>query len=89
MPTPPKKPAKKKVADRTATERQQRRRQTLREAGAQTVDVLLSNVQGKRLDALLADGYASDKSAVLAKGLDEAYERHAVTQPRTPRKSSI
>ena len=58
-----------------AAARQRRRRQRLREAQAQSVAVLLTKEQGTKLNALMASGYAPDKSSALAKGLDEAYER--------------
>jgi hypothetical protein len=64
-----------KPADKTAALRQQRRRERLKNIEAKTVDVLLSKEQGKRLDRLVATGYAATQSAVLSKALDEAFER--------------
>lgn len=70
MPIVPKKPRKRKVADPTAAIRQQRRRQRLKR-----VEVLLTDERTDKLNTLLKAGYAPDQQAVLAKGLDEAYER--------------
>ena len=56
-----------KPADKTAALRQQRRRERLKNIEAKE--------QGKRLDRLVATGYAATQSAVLSKALDEAFER--------------
>lgn len=63
------------TARQLAAARQRRRRERLKEMEAQTVTVLLSKDQAAKLDYLLALGYAPDKSSILAKGIDEAYER--------------
>jgi len=52
---------------------------------ASTVDVLLTEEQGQRLETLLTAGYAPDKSSVLAKSLDEAFEREI--KPRSGTKA--
>lgn len=65
----------KNTPDKTAALRQQRRRDRLKELQARKVAVLLNKEQVDRLDSLLVSGYASDRSAVLAKGMDEAFER--------------
>lgn len=73
----------KKSPDATAAQRQQRRRQRLKELQARTVGVVLNKEQGQKLDSLLAAGYALDQSSVLVKGLDEAYEREIQSTRRT------
>jgi hypothetical protein len=77
--------AETKPAETPAALRQRRRRQRLQELKASTVDVLLTEEQGKRLQTLLTAGYAPDKSSVLAKSLDEAFEREI--KPRSSTKA--
>lgn len=61
----------KRPEDRTAAARQQRRRLRLKR-----LEVLLTDERAAKLESLLASGYAPDRQAILAKGLDEAFERH-------------
>ena len=72
------KKVKKPPPDLTAALRQQRRRQRLKR-----VEVLLSNERVAKLDSLLALGYAPDQQAILAKCLDETFDRLA-NQTREP-----
>lgn len=76
MPPVPKKP-RKPVTDPTAALRQQRRRRRLKR-----VEVLLTDERADKLNSLLEAGYAPDQQAVLAKGLDEAYERAQAPRSR-------
>jgi hypothetical protein len=70
-----------------ATLRQRRRRQRLRELNSPRVQVLLTEEQDRKVDALLTSGYAPDKSSVLAKSLDEAFAREI--KPKSGAKAKI
>lgn len=61
----------KRPEDRTAAARQQRRRLRLKR-----FDVLLTDERAAKLESLLTSGYAPDRQAILARSLDEAFERH-------------
>ena len=63
------------IADKTAALRQQRRRDKLKELELQKVFVLLDKDQIKRIDRIVALGYAKDRSAALVKALEEVSER--------------
>ena len=71
----------KKPTDTTAAVRQQRRRKKIKEQQGRSVRVVLTKDQGDHLDALLDSGYARDQSSVMAKALDETYDRNI--PPRT------
>lgn len=78
--------SKTKPAETPAALRERRRRQPLQELKASTVDVMLTEEQGQRLETLLTAGYAPDKSSVLAKSPDEAFEREIKPQSGTKAK---
>lgn len=84
MPIATKPRSTKKPSDPTAAVRQQRRRQRLKR-----VEVLLTEERAAKLDSLLANGYAPDRQAILAKGLDEAFDRQTkLSKQKSPMKQA-
>jgi hypothetical protein len=56
--------------DHTAADRQRRRRELLKEQEARVIRVVLTKEQCDKLERLLVEGFAPDRSAILAKALD-------------------
>ena len=68
-----------RTQDKTATKRQRARRAKIRKEEGLRVGTTLNKAQLKKLDDLLAEGFAPNKSAVLAKCLDEVHARVGAT----------